>query len=894
MKKNLLLALTLLLSITSGFSQDKLWKKVTDEKLNLHEKMERASNPAKYDLYSLDFNALKSQLQSAPLDSEGRTSNVVVTFPIANGKTMNYSIYEAPIMEKELANKFPDIKSYIGKGIEDPTATIRFSTTLFGLHVMAISGDAGTFYIDTYTKDLNNYIVYNRKDLIGSRSFSCQVEDDHEKVAEQEVNALRATDGKFRQYRLAMACTIEYAAYHVNAAGLASGTLAQKKAAVLSAMTVTMTRVNGIYEKDMSLRMNLVANNDLIIFITSDSFSNTNANNLINESQSVIDGAIGSANYDIGHTVSTGGGGLAGLGVVCTAGQKGRGITGSPAPVGDAYDVDYVAHEVGHQFGGPHTFSGVGGNCAGNGSAADAVEPASGSTIMAYAGICGPDVQPNSDPYFHAVSIAKMNAYMIGSGNCAPQANNSNNPPVITALSNYTIPYGTAFVLTGNATDADGSASLTYCWEQTNAASGVEGPTTTQTTGPSYRSFNPTSSPQRYFPRLADVLAGTLTPTWEVTPNVARTMNFALTVRDNQTPTGGQTARANMTVTTANVGPFMISSPSVDNTSWAPASNQTVTWNVAGTTANGINTANVNILFSSDNGATFTALVSNTPNDGTQSITLPNVTAPFCRIKIEAVGNVFYAMSKNISLGYTVTNSCTTYNATISANTIAAQTPLAWQAFGTVAVPDSVTITDFNATVNITHPRINDLYIGIVKPGSSVVDLIVFQQSCGTTFANMNTTFDDEGVTLACAGVNAGNAYKPLNSLSTFDGLNSAGTWRLAIADVAAANNGTLNSYSFTICSQTVTLSSETFGLQNFSIYPNPNNGNFTVQFDSQSSNDIKVGVHDMRGRLVFEKDYQNTGTFNQNLQLNNVQSGIYMVTVQDGDRKETKKIVIN
>lgn len=895
MKKTLLSLLCAFAIMVSANAQDKLWKSVSEERLSTLEKFERKTIPSEYKLFNLNFNELKTNLASAPLDSDGITSNVLVSFPNAKGELSQYRIYEAPVMEKGLAEKYPDIKSYIGKGVEDKTATIRFSVTVFGLHVMALSGDEGTFYIDTYTKDLNNYIVYSRKNIRETEGFTCHFEDTPETTLKQNITTVtQATDGKFREYRLAMACTIEYAAYHLNATPQLEVTDAEKKATVLAAMTVTMTRVNGVYERDMSLRMNLVANNDLIIFVTTDSFNNTNAGILIGQSQSVINGAIGDANYDIGHTVSTGGGGLAGLGVVCVTGQKARGITGSPAPVGDPYDIDYVAHEIGHQFGGPHTFSGTGGNCSGNGSGADAVEPASGSTIMAYAGICGPDVQSNSDAYFHAVSIASMNAHMVGTGNCAPQTNNGNTPPVITALTNYTIPYGTAFVLTGNATDANPSAALTYCWEQTNAASGVDLPTTTQTTGPVYRSFSPTTSPKRYFPRFADVLSNNLTPTYEVTPSVARTLNFALTVRDNQTPTGGQTARANMTVTTANVGPFTITSPSVDNTSWTQGTPQTITWNVAGTTGNGINTANVNILFSSDNGATFTTLVANTPNDGSETITVPSVSAPFCRIMVEAVGNIFYALSKNISIGYTVTNNCNTYNATIGANTIAAQSPLAWQAFGTVNVPDNVTITDFNATVNITHPRINDLYIGLVKPGSSAVDLVIYQQGCGTTFANMNTTFDDEGVTLNCAGINGGNAYKPLNSLSAFDGMNAAGTWRLAIADVVTANNGTLNSYSLNICYQNVTLASENFGLENFAIYPNPNNGNFTVQFDSNSGNSVKVGVHDMRGRLVFEKNYQNTGTFNQNVQLNSVQSGIYMVTVQDGERKEVKKIVIN
>ncbi|NJM78893.1 MAG: hypothetical protein HC854_03355 [Flavobacterium sp.] len=533
------------ISTITTYSQSKLWTKVSEDKMILLEKFERANMPFQYELFNVNFSAMKALLSKAPLDSEGKTSNLVIDFPDYNGKLSKYTIYEAPVMEKGLSDKFPEIKSYIGVGLDDKTATIRFSTTLFGLHVMMISGEAETYYIDTYTKDLNNYIVYNRNNISNSRSFSCLVEDDAEEIVTSE-NLQRATDGKFRQYRLAMACTIEYAAYHVNAAGLNSGTLTQKKAAVLSAMTVTMTRVNGIYEKDMSLRMNLIANNDLIIFITSDNFSNANATALIAESQTEIDAAIGFSNYDIGHTVSTGGGGLASLNSPCTSG-KARGITGSSAPVGDPYDVDYVAHEMGHQFGGPHTFNGTGGSCTGNRSAADAVEPGSGTTIMAYAGICsGVNVQSNSDAYFHTVSIAKMTTFMTGTGNCAAQANNNNTPPTIAPLTNYTIPFGTAFILKGNGSDIDGNASLTYCWEQTNPGTSTATATTTSTNSPNFRSLNPKSTPNRYMPVFSEVMAGNLAPTWEVIPNVARTMNFALTVRDNQTPNGGQTARANM------------------------------------------------------------------------------------------------------------------------------------------------------------------------------------------------------------------------------------------------------------------------------------------------------------------------------------------------------------
>ena len=720
MRKKLHFLLVFVLLTTLSFGQNELWTKVSLEKIAGLEKMERASVPSVYQIMHLNLNAFKQSLVGAPLDTEGTFSNTIVSFPNSEGELFRFRVYEAPIMEKGLADRYPDIKSYVALGIDNPTVKLRFSVTLFGLHVMSLSGDEGTYYIDTYTKDLNNYIVYSRKNLHAVRTFACHFQDNHEEIAELNKsvldNQIFATDGKFRQYRLAMACTIEYAAFHVNAAGLSAGTLAQKKAAVLAAMNVTMTRVNGIYERDMSLRMNLVANNDLVIFIDSDTFSNTNAGTLIGQSQTVIDANIGNSNYDIGHTVSTGGGGLAGLGVVCNSTNKARGITGSPSPVGDPFDIDYVAHEMGHQFGGPHTFSSnddVTGNCdSGNVSSANAVEPGSGSTIMAYAGICEENVQSNSDAYFHAVSIASMNAVMIGTGNCAPQTNNGNNVPVIAALTNRTIPRGTAFMLTGSATDVDASASLTYCWEQTNAAAGTNYPTTTQTTGPVYRSRVPSASPTRYFPQMSDIFAGNLTPTWEVTPNVARTLNFALTVRDNQVPTGGQTARSNMSVTIDDTrGPLSVTSQNTDGIVWTPGSSQTVTWAVNNTNTS-VGGANVDILYTTDNGVTWTTILANTLNDGSETITVPSVTAPNCRIMVKASGNIFFSVNtKNIAIGnytYQPQNVCRDY--VFNLNSTITESATSYSGFS-LNIPDSFVVSDVNVKVEMSHEYISDVLI---------------------------------------------------------------------------------------------------------------------------------------------------------------------------------------
>jgi len=893
MKKKLLFSIALAVVFFSGFSQN-LWNKTTEERLSTLAKFDRATVPTEFNLYSLDLNAFKSLLQNAPNDQSGITSNVVVPFPNSNGVIENYIVYDAPVMEEGLAIKFPGIKSYIAKGIDNPKTTLRFSVTDFGLHAMSVSGDLGTYYIDTYTKDLNNYIIYNRKNITSPRSFGCLTNEsefslDQGKFSTDET---MINDGNFRQYRLAIACTVEYAAFHLTAAGTpASATLAQKKAVVLSAMVVSMTRLNGVYEREMSLRMNLVANNDLIIFIDADDFTNSPA--MLDEIQPIVDSAIGSSNYDMGHGFCTTDSGIAQLGSVCGSG-KARGITGQLNPVGDPFDIDYTAHEMGHQWGASHTQNN---NC--NRSADSAYEPGSASTIMGYAGICAPNVQSNSNDYFHARSILQMTSFVLGGGACATVTANGNTAPVVQAGVDYTIPRGTAFVLKGAATDANGDA-LTYCWEQYNlqTAASTTPPLNTATTGPNFRSVSPSASPNRYMPRFEDVLQGNLAPTWEVVPNVARTMNFALTVRDNRAG-GGMTNRDDMVVNVSSVGPFIVTNPSVENTSWSPGSTQTLTWDVAGTTANGINTANVNILVSTDAGATFTTLLANTPNDGTQSVTMPSVSAPYCRIIVESVGNLFYAVSKSFSLGYQVSTVVTCNNYTASpATPITAQDPLSWQIVGQVSVPDNFVISDMNVSLNITHTKINDLYIGVLPPGATTVGQIriLYQQGCSSFLSsNMVTTFDDAGANLNCAGIAGSNTYKPLNTLSFFNGASSLGNWRIAIADVAVPNDGTLNSFTFNICSSTttVTLANDDFEIKDFVVYPNPNNGDFNVKFSSNSNEEIKIAVHDMRGREIFNRSYANTGLIDQNLQLDDVQAGVYLVTVQDGNRKEVKKIVV-
>jgi hypothetical protein len=326
----------------------------------------------------------------------------------------------------------------------------------------------GDIYIDPYAKNnTSDYIIYKKGDLIDKTPRICETKDE-DLSAEKKSAQKTVTPGvgtQIRIFRLAIACTGEYAKA---ATGLATPTVAQ----TLSAIVTTVNRVNGVYEQEVASRLILVDNEASIVFTdpNADPFNgNNSANTLIGESQTQIDNIIGTANYDIGHTFSTGGGGLAGLGVICSNSQKARGITGSPNPVGDPYDIDYVAHEVGHQFGGPHTFNAITGNCSGNRSAANAVEPGSGITIMAYAGICLTvnNLANNSIPIFHTKSFQSITT-KVQSTSCQVTTPVFNNIPVVNAGSDYTIPKGTPFKLTGSATDADNDP-LTFCWEQNDA-----------------------------------------------------------------------------------------------------------------------------------------------------------------------------------------------------------------------------------------------------------------------------------------------------------------------------------------------------------------------------------------------------------------------------------------
>ncbi len=647
MKK--LITLSLCLSASVFFAQqNKTWTSIEEKAITPTGK--RQIVPQKYLTFHLDVNAVKAQLSSAPNETVVSINNsaCIIELPLPNGQIQKFKVVESPIMESGLAAKFPDIKTYSLKGIDDVYANGKLDWNEFGLHgmVRTINGD---YFIDPYClQNTTDYITYYTSDFKKNPADvlpEVGVIDNtpKKKLNERTSNAPPATcvGANLRRYRLAVACTGEYA---VAATGSATPTTAQ----ALAKIVTSVNRVSGVYETEVAIRFVLVANNNLITFTNSatDPFNgNNNAGTLIGESQTVITATIGSANYDIGHTFSTGGGGLAGLGVVCSNSQKASGITGSPSPVGDPYDIDYVAHEIGHQFGGNHTFNALSGSCNGNRNAATSMEPGSGVTVMGYAGICGTnDLAPNSIAYFHAVSYDEIvNFSNLGNGNnCATLIPSGNLPPVVTGSGNYVIPASTPFVLTGSATDPTNDP-LTYQWEQFDA--GTAGGNWNSGSRPFFRSYTPVATPTRLFPNQTVVNSANYTGTkGEYLPSTNQTLKFRLTARDNKMGGGGVCYAINNVTVNATGGPFSVTSQNTAGIIYGSGTSQMVTWAVGGSTAAPISCSLVNVYLSLNNGTTYSLMIANTANDGSEMITLPVVASNIttCRVKVESVGNIFY------------------------------------------------------------------------------------------------------------------------------------------------------------------------------------------------------------------------------------------------------------
>lgn len=623
------------LSAASG--QTALWSPATAP-LNVKQSV----SPERFELFAPDEPALQ-----AALDRGGQ-----VTLPLGAGEWQSFSVRSHATLDPALAAKFPEIRTYLGEAIDGSGAVAHLDFTVQGFHAMIFRPGAPTVFIDPWShlERTGIYVVYNRADF-GPRDepFTCGVGDaatapgrtvfpPRDKSTEPPApqRAAQSMPGEqLRTYRLALACTGEYAQFH---GGSVAG--------ALSAMTTTMNRVNGVYERDLAIHMNIIANNDAVIYLNgaTDPYTNNSGSTMLNENQTTCDAVIGSANYDIGHVFSTGGGGIAQLNSPC-GGGKARGVTGGGSPVGDPFDIDYVAHEMGHQFGANHTQ-----NNPCNRASSAAYEPGSASTIMGYAGICSPNLQSNSDDHFHNHSINEIINFSVnGNGNtCAVVTTTGNAAPTVEAGSNgLTIPANTPFELTAVASDADGDG-LTYNWEEYDlgpaTASGDNNLTNPSGTQPIFRSWPSTASPTRVFPRIPDLVAGTST-IGELLPTYSRAMNFKCTVKDNVAGGGAIGQDLVSLQVDGNSGPFEVLVPN-GGSAVAPGAPLVVSWAVAGTDVAPVNCTAVDIWLSTDGGFTFDELLATgTANDGAETVILPSVASNSARIKVKAAGSYFFDIS---------------------------------------------------------------------------------------------------------------------------------------------------------------------------------------------------------------------------------------------------------
>ncbi len=653
----------------TGFAQaDQFWSVENASRTSIltDKAVARSSFPTSFKLFSLNAASFKQEAFSI-VGNRSTKHSTVISLPNADGNIEQFEIFEASNFEPALQAQFPEIRAYSGKGITDKSATLKLSMSPQGVQTMVFRTDKENEFIEPYSKDHSVYAVFKSQRNKGELAWRCATPDaDLATSLNTQVNnagIAARSGGDLKTMRLAQSCNGEYANYF-------GATSSAQVGLVLAAFNNTLTRCNGVYEKDLALHLNLVASSTSVIYYApaTDPYSTTlsqwNA-----QLQSTLTANIGEANYDIGHLFgASGGGGNAGcIGCVCVNGSKGSGIT-SPndgIPQGDNFDIDYVAHEVGHQLGGNHTFSqsleGTGVN----------KEVGSGITVMGYAGITAQDVAPHSIDVFHQASIAQIQAN-LATKTCPITSSMANVTPVVAAVGNFTIPISTPFALTGSATDGNAGDVLTYSWEQ-NDNSTVSGASSvasaTKATGPNWISFPPTTSGTRLFPKLSTILAGALISgpnaggdagaNTEALSSVSRTLNFRLTVRDNAPYSStaplsiGQTQFTDAVVTVSNTsGPFAVTAPNTAVT-WAGGASQNITWSVNNTTAAPVSCANVKISLSTDGGLTFpTVLVASTPNDGTEALVIPTTPSTTARIKVEAVGNIFFDISNsNFTIG---------------------------------------------------------------------------------------------------------------------------------------------------------------------------------------------------------------------------------------------------
>lgn len=585
--------------------------------------------------------------------------------PLPNGSYIAVSVQAVQTLSSELQQQFPNIRTYklfSADDVKQATVSGRLELSPYGFRAMLQTATGKMVYIDPveslgqgiyrsyWANTSNNNLVHQKhtgKHQCALAHHDTAHGDVHNKLFAQAQNLVATKQLKLAQqadligdmavhkYRLAVSATGEYTAQH-------GGT----KASALAAIVSTINRINHIYERDVAIHFELVANNEQLIFTdaATDPFSG-NPNTLLKQNQQLISRTIGEANYDIGHLFTASGGGVALVGGACRANVKAMGVSGHQ--MGERFDLAFVAHEIGHQFGATHTFSGVSGLClAANRVASTAYEPGSGSTIMSYAGICGNDnVQETIAPLFHIGSIQQIREYKRNQlhAGCGEVLRDNHHAPVIDAGADYVIPANTPFTLTGTVIAADDS-KLLYSWQQVDSgtASAIH---IDKGDNALFQTFLPSSSKQRIFPQMASLL-GAKQAVGETLPTRNRIMNFQFVVQDAQGVTINDAMQIRVHKDMQQAKQFALETP---HAVYRQGVASAISWEVANTDLAPISCTAVDIDLSVDNGKRFThQLAHRVANNGLATVviptSIPNVQA--ARFRVRCSDNIFFVVSK--------------------------------------------------------------------------------------------------------------------------------------------------------------------------------------------------------------------------------------------------------
>jgi len=802
----LLLTFTITCIQTISAQKNNFWQETTTQVIPYEKSAKVLQQPMGEKYFKLDMVKLKQVLKKAPMEYTKPAKDLIISFPLADGSIENFAVSESPVMAPKLAAKYPNIKSYSGQGLDNPLHSIRFDYTPKGFHG-SIHTPEGKVYIDPYTEGKGNFcVVYNTNNMSDVNSelipnLGCGVTAQHfaeyetaEKLTAQAESQLRSAQAPVavKVYRLALACTGEYGVRK-------GGTLEAVNATYVTAIN----RVNQVFELEVAVRMQLIEENDRLIFLDPQTDPYMTANlgtGLLGQNLPAFTGAgVFINDYDVGHVFTNGCTDVGGVasGQVCTDGKM-RGVTCHASNNVESIAVNIMSHEIGHQFACGHSWD----NCPSSAqqrAAGSAYEPGSGTTIMSYAGACSDqNIGGGGDDYYNIGTLETFYNYSrVIVANCGMEVPNGNNEPVVSAPyeDGFYIPASTPFELTAIASDVDGDA-ITYCWEQHDNESIPSTIGSPVGNAPIFRSRPPTTNPTRSFPILGSVLANSFNNT-EVMPTYDRDLSFYCTVRDNVANGGGTVWDDVSFKVDGESGPFKLTFPSTLSDILTAGAYQEIIWDPANTQNAPVNCKTVDIMISYDDAATVTdTLARGVFNDGSHFVNIPERTSNIARIKIKASDNVFYDLSNNrIEI-----NEASEPNFTIGVNPefqeicAPATVNLDVNTGSILGYEDAVEISivgmvpDFISDINIGNTSLmpgeeTSIEIEIDEPGQNEMVTLMLQ----AVSANADTTFRTVQFEVLS------NDFSSLTLNGPVDGASGL----VGIADFDWAANSTVVSYSF-------------------------------------------------------------------------------------------------